>query len=165
MACRQYDELSGPVEEERIIGHENGAGSALNEGLKCRANLAFRAGVLNMKLLLKRAGCFLQLLELKVKARIGRVRQHANQRGLRDKLLQKSQTFGHLLGKQPTGASDIAPRSIEVGDETDRNGVCAGDEYDGYRCGCRLGREIRHLSADGNNGGYLPTHERSRKRR
>src|SRR5262249_35273267 len=56
-------------------------------------------------------------------------------------------------------------RSIEVGDETDRNGVCAGDEYDGYRCGCRLGRETRHLSADGNNDGHLPTHERGRKRR
>jgi hypothetical protein len=59
MACRHYDELGGPVEEERIIGHENGAGSALNNDLKCRANLALRAGVLNMKLLPKRAGCFL----------------------------------------------------------------------------------------------------------
>src|SRR5215510_107442 len=118
-----------------------------------------------MKLLPKRASCFLQLLELKVKARIGRVHQHANQRGLRDKLLQKSQTFGHLLGKQPTDAGDIASRSIEACDEANRNGVCAGDEYDGYRCGCRLDRESRHLSADGNNEGHLPMHERGRKRR
>src|SRR5262245_45406941 len=118
-----------------------------------------------MKLLPKRAGCFLQLLELKVKGRIGRVHQHANQRGIRDKLLQKSQTFGHLLGKQRTDASEIAPRSIEAGNETDRNGVRAGDEYDGYRCGCCLGRESRHFSADGNNDGHLPMHERGRKGR
>src|SRR5262245_28552818 len=118
-----------------------------------------------MKLLPKRAGCLLQLLELKVKGRIGRVHQHANQWGIRNKLLQKSQTFGHLLGKQRTDASEIAPRSIEAGNETDRNGVRAGDEYDGYRCGCCLGRESRPFSADGNNDSHLPLHERSRKRR
>src|SRR5262245_6939474 len=118
-----------------------------------------------MKLLPKRTGCFLQLLELKVKARIGGVHQHANQRGVRDKLLQKCQTFGHLLGKQPTDASDIAPSSIEVGNETDRNGDCAGRKSHRNSCGCRLGRETRRLSADGNNDGHLPTHERGRKRR
>src|SRR4029450_7468087 len=44
-------------------------------------------------------------------------------------------------------------------------GVWSGEEYDGYRGGCRLGRESRHLSADGNNEGHLPMHERGRKRR
>src|SRR6266446_8428894 len=82
-------------------------------------------------------------------------------------MAEKVEAFFVAYGSQEraNSAPEFRNGSIEAADEANRNGVCTGDEYDGYRCGCRLGCESRHLSADGNNDSHLPTHERGRKRR
>jgi hypothetical protein len=78
IACGQRNDVVALCGQERIIGHQNGGPSPLDNGLKRRADFMFGAGALDLDLQHERARCFLQLLALKIDIRIRRVHQRTH---------------------------------------------------------------------------------------
>ncbi len=76
MACRQYHELAGTIEKERIRRDQERIGAHLGESRKRRIDLANGARIQNIDLQSDAAGGDLNVIHLYFG--IGRVRVHEN---------------------------------------------------------------------------------------
>ena len=128
-------------------------------------DLAFGAGVRDMKLQPERARRLLHLLDFGRRSGIVRVDQTGDRGRLRHQLAQQSQPLRDQLRGQSGDAGDVAARPVEAGDEAELDRIAAGLEHDRNRRGRRLGREAGSGAAGGGDHGNRPADQFGGQRR
>jgi len=164
MACRQRDELIGPVNEKCVVGNDQGAVLVLGECSEGGINITFRAGIQDVNRLPESACCHLHISQLGVRFRAIGVDQNGNRRRRRHQLSRKLQPLSRHFGRQQVQPRDIPARPVKARDKAEFDGVVSG-EADYRNCrGSRLGGEARGCAGCRDHG-HTTLHQIGRQRR
>src|SRR5205085_8094701 len=133
----QRRELLESVVEERTTADDECFDPSLDEGCESGLDLAFGAGVKDVKL---DPLCYRCRLHLRDDALGGRriivwVRQKSHRSGVGNHLRQQFEPFWIKLAGKNAEACDVAAGTSKTVDKATRDRIVAGNEDDGDRCG------------------------------
>ena len=136
MACRQRHELLAPAVEEWIGGDDERASLPSDEGGEGGVDLAFDAGLQDMKLHPLCPRRLFYVFHYELESRIVRVHEQGDPPSLGNQFPQQLKPFGIQLAGEEADARKVAARPGEAGDQTLLDRVAAGDEddWDCRRC-------------------------------
>ncbi len=141
MSNRQCGKLPASAEEKRIRRDHQRIRVQLPQFRKDPVEIAFAAGLQEMKLKVERAGRLACFRDDCLGIRIVRVGQQRNSVRRRQQLSQELETFRPDLDVQRRDAGDISGRTTEASDETYGHRIGAGFENDRNSRSRRLGRQ------------------------
>ena len=167
MARRQRDELFAPAVEEWIGADDERAGPLLRQGREGGVDLAFGAGVQDMKLQPERARRRLHVSRYwsRHSGLVGltSTRDDASPWAPARAAAPAALAPARQLNEVTPG--DVAARPVEAGDKASFDRVAADREDDRNRRGRRLGRERRSGAAGRDDHGHLAANQIGRQRR
>src|SRR5215472_6377868 len=119
----------------------------------------------NMNLLPDRVGCLLNISRLRLKIRIVRVEEHADQSCCWNEIVQEPDPLCLNSRQQKIYPCRVAAWPVEAGDEAELDRVVAGTEDDRNGRGCCFGSERRLRAPCGGDDGDVTVNQIGRERR
>ena len=160
------DQLDTPAGEKGVGADEERVGPLAHKRCEGRIDLAAGAGVEDLDLQPHGAGSRFHVSQRGLGSRsIGWIDEHGHTSGCGHQLAQEFQPLCRQLATEKIDPGQVAARPGEAGDKTEPDRVFAGDEDDGDRRGCRLGRQRDGSTADRGDHGDLPANQIGRQRR
>src|SRR5262249_53453683 len=137
----------------------------LDKGFEGGVNVWFAACMQNMNLLPDRVGCLLNISRLRLKIRIVRVEEHADQSCCWNEIVQEPDPLCLNSRQQKIYPCRVAAWPVEAGDEAELDRVVAGTEDDRNGRGCCFGSERRLRAPCGGDDGDVTVNQIGRERR
>ncbi len=160
MARRQLGQLNTPGEQEGADPDEEGVGSIAHKSGKRGIDLAASAGVENLDLHPHDSNSRFHVFQHRRRSRSsGRIDEHGNTNGARQKLTQEFQALCSQLDRENIDSGQVATRPGKAGDQTKLDRVLGDDkdDRDGLRLlPCCLGS---HETAARGDHGNPPPHQ------